>query len=44
VLDDSTSAGGSAAAYCLKVRSGSGTTFYLTESIATTTAKPGGCI
>ena len=43
VLDDSTTAGGSAAAYCLKETSGSGTVFFLTQSVASTTAKPSGC-
>ena len=43
VLDDSTTAGGSVSAYCLKRTSGSGAVFYLTQSVATTTAKPSGC-
>lgn len=43
VLDDSSSAGGSATAYCVSTASASGTTFYLTESIAPTSAKPASC-
>jgi type IV pilus assembly protein PilA len=43
VLDDSTTPGGSASAYCLKEPSGSGAVFYLTQSVATTTARPSGC-
>lgn len=42
VLDDSTPAG-SATAYCVMTTSGSGEVFYMTESVAPTTAKPGSC-
>jgi type IV pilus assembly protein PilA len=44
VLDDSTTAGGSATAYCLAETSGSGAVFYLTQSVGTTKAKPSGCV
>ncbi|MGN6444415.1 type IV pilin protein [Amnibacterium sp.] len=43
VLDDSAAAGGSPGAYCVSVRSTSGAVFYLTESIAPTSAKPASC-
>jgi type IV pilus assembly protein PilA len=43
VLDDSTTAGGTFAAYCMTVTSGSGTAYYLTESVASTATKPSGC-
>lgn len=43
VLDDSTTAGGSPAAYCLTETSASGAVFYLTQSVSTTTARPSGC-
>ena len=46
VLDDSTTVGGSAAAYCVKETStsSSATVFYLTQSVATTSTKPSGCL
>ena len=43
VLDDSATAGGAPTAYCVRASSTSGTTFYLTESIAPTSAKPASC-
>lgn len=43
VLDDSVSAGGAPTAYCLTTSSASGASFYLTESVAPTSAKPTGC-
>ena len=42
-VDASSTAGGSATAYCIKEASDSGTTFYITESVAPTSTKPTGC-
>lgn len=43
VLDDSSTAGGSATAFCVSASSTSGSRFFLTESIAPTTVKPASC-
>ena len=43
VLDDSTPSG-SSSAYCLKVTSATNSVFYLTQTVAPTTAKPSGCL
>lgn len=44
VLDDSSTAGGSSTAYCLKMTSASTAVFYLTQTVAPTTTKPAGCL
>ncbi len=41
-VDDSVVAGGSASAFCI-AQPAAGTTYYVTESVAPTTAKPAGC-
>jgi type IV pilus assembly protein PilA len=42
-VDASTTAGGSATAWCIKETSGSNTVFYVTQSSAPTSTKPSGC-
>jgi type IV pilus assembly protein PilA len=42
-VDDSSTAGGSATAWCLKETSGSGNVFYVTQAVSPSTTKATGC-